>query len=134
MNIGFKKRQVGFLIQLVALTILLLSLHSYLLYHFANETMFLLPIWQIYCFHFIVTALFYTVINHRYSKGKIEIFNTFMIITFLKMFLAILFMLPLFLSTLENKQLDVFNFFIPYFLYLSFEVYSLTKFLQKNKG
>ena len=31
----------------------------------------------------------------------------------------------------ENKQPDVFNFFIPYFVYLFFEVFALSKFLQK---
>jgi hypothetical protein len=48
------------------------------------------------------------------------------------MTVAILFLLPLLLSDFENKQPDVFNFFIPYFLYLFFEVYSVTKFLQKT--
>jgi len=52
--------------------------------------------------------------------------------TLLKMILAIVFLLPVFLSETENKQPDVFNFFIPYFLYLFFEVYSLTTFLQKK--
>ena len=36
------------------------------------------------------------------------------------------------LSDFEDKQPDVFNFFIPYFLFLFFEVYSLTRFLQKK--
>ncbi|WP_045470700.1 hypothetical protein [Winogradskyella sp. PG-2] len=128
----FKKRQIVFLLQLIGITVVLFGVHSYLLHHFAKETIFFFPVWQIYAFHVFVTSIFYTIINYRFSSGKKDIFNLFMVLTFLKMVLAILFLLPLFLSDLENKQPDVFNFFIPYFLYLFFEVFSLTKFLQKS--
>jgi len=127
----FKKRQGIFLLQLIAVTAILYGIHSYLLYHFAKEITFFFPVWQIYAFHVVITLLFYSIINYRYSTGKKEIFNLFMILTFLKMFLAILFLLPLLLSDFENKQPDVFNFFIPYFLFLFFEVFSITRFLQK---
>ena len=128
----FKKRQVVFLLQLLGVSVLLFAIHSYLLYHFAQEVNFFFPVWQIYAFHLFVTLLFYTIINYRFSSGKKDIFNLFMVLTFLKMILAILFLLPLLLSDFENKQPDVFNFFIPYFLYLFFEVFALTRFLQKS--
>ncbi|MBT8245489.1 MAG: hypothetical protein HKP48_03105 [Winogradskyella sp.] len=128
---AFKKRQISFLFQLIAVTAVLLGLHMYLLSYFAEKIDFFFPVWHIYVFHFLVTALFYTIINYRFSSGKTNVFNLFMGLTFLKMILAILFLLPLLLSEFENKQPDVFNFFIPYFMYLFFEVYSLTKFLQK---
>lgn len=128
----FKKRQILFLLQLVGVSIVLFAVHSYLLYHFAKDVSFFFPLWQIYVFHVFITSIFYTVINYRFSSGKKDIFNLFMVLTFLKMVLAILFLLPLFLSDLENKQPDVFNFFIPYFLYLFFEVFALTRFLQKS--
>lgn len=127
----FKKRQLAFLLQLIGITAVLFAIHSYLLYHFAQDLKLYFPVWQIYTFHLIVTLAMYTAINYRYSSGKKDIFNLFMILTFLKMALAIIFLLPLILSTFENKQPDVFNFFIPYFLYLFFEVFALTKFLQK---
>ena len=127
----FKKRQIMFLLQLIGVSILLFAIHSYLMYHFAKETTFFFPLWQIYTFHLIITLTLYTIINFRFSNGKKDIFNLFMVMTFFKMAFAILFLLPLILSDLENKQPDVFNFFIPYFLYLFFEVFSLTKFLQK---
>ncbi len=127
----FKKRQLTFVLQLVGVTIILFAIHSYLLYHFAKNITFFFPIWQVYAFHMVITLLFYSIINYKYSSGQKEIFNLFMILTFIKMFLAILFLLPLLLSDFENKQPDVFNFFIPYFLYLFFEVFALTRFLQK---
>lgn len=128
---GFKKRQISFLIQLVAVTAVLLGMHTYLLSYFAETITFFFPVWHIYVFHFIVTGIFYSIINYRFSSGKTQVFNLFMGMTLLKMILAILFLLPLLLSDFENKQPDVFNFFIPYFMYLFFEVYALTKFLQK---
>lgn len=128
----FKSRQISFIIQNVVFTIVLYVAHRYLLSYFAENMSFFFPVWQIYMFHFIITTALYTIINYKYSKGKTDIFNTFMLSTFLKMVLAILFLLPLLLSEMDNKQPDVFNFFIPYFLYLFFEVFSLTKFLNKR--
>ncbi|MGK0459149.1 MAG: hypothetical protein ACJAVE_002136 [Polaribacter sp.] len=131
MNPEFIKRQAIFLIQLLVVSILIFGIHSYLVHHFAKEMAFFFPVWQIYTFHFITTALLYGVINYKYSQGKTDVFNFFMGGTLLKMILAIIFLSPLLLSEFENKQPDVFNFFITYFLYLGFEVYSITKFLQK---
>ncbi len=128
----FKKRQVEFLLQLIGVSALLFATHSYLLYHFANEVTLFFPIWQIYTFHLIITLVLYTIINYRFSSGKKDVFNLFMVMTIIKMVLAILFLLPLILSSVENMQPDIFNFFIPYFLYLFFEVFTLTKFLQKS--
>lgn len=132
MNEIFKKRQTSFIIQLVVVSALLFGIHSYFLHYFAGETSFFFPVWQVYVFHIIVTFLLFTVINYKYSKGQTQIFNTFMASTFLKMILAIFFLLPLLMSDFENKQPDVFNFFIPYFLFLFFEVYTLTAFLSKS--
>ena len=128
---AFKKRQMAFLLQLIGVSALVFGIHSYLTYYFAKEIIFFFPVWQIYTFHFIVTLSLYTIVNYRFSLGKTEVFSVFMIMTILKMTLAILFLLPLILSEFENKIPDVFNFFIPYFLYLFFEVFALTKFLQK---
>ncbi len=132
MNSLFKTRQVNFLLQITILTLVLWGIHSYLLSYFGSELKLFFPIWQIYVFHFAITMLLYTIINYRYSNGKTEIFNLFMGSTFMKMILAIVFLLPLLLSDFDKKQPDVFNFFIPYFLYLFFEVFSITTFLQKK--
>ncbi|MGJ8591408.1 MAG: hypothetical protein ACSHXF_02600 [Aquaticitalea sp.] len=132
MTSEFKTRQQNFLFQIVILTLVLWGIHSYLLSYFDESLELFFPVWQIYVFHFAITTLFYTIINYRYSSGKTDIFNLFMGSTFVKMILSIVFLLPLLLSDLEKKQPDVFNFFIPYFLYLFFEVYSITTFLQKK--
>ena len=132
MNKAFQTRQLIFLLQILVLSLVLFGIHSYLLFYFGSELKLFFPVWQIYVFHFAITTLLYTLINYRFSVGQTDVFVLFMGSTIFKMFLSILFLLPLILSDFERKQPDVFNFFIPYFLYLSFEVYAITKFLQKS--
>ncbi|WP_027126215.1 hypothetical protein [Gelidibacter mesophilus] len=132
MNPTFLKRELNFLLLITVLSLVLYGIHSYLLSYFGTELKLFFPVWQIYVFHFSVTTLLYTVVNYKFSTGKTDVFILFMASTFIKMFLSILFLLPIILSDFEKKQPDIFNFFIPYFLYLAFEVYSITKFLQKS--
>ena len=129
---GFKKRQTTFLIQLFGLSVILYGVHAYLMYYFGKGIDLFFPTWQIYIFHFLTVFIIYSLINYKFSLGKKNILNLFLICTILKMVLVIVFLLPLLISNLENKQPDVFNFFTTYFLYLSFEVYSLSIFLQKK--
>ena len=131
MNILFKKRQSSFSIKLVLFAIVMYLMHSYILHYFADQTFFF-PLWHIYVFHSIITLLLYGIINYKHAIGKTEVFNTFMLSTLLKMIIAILFLLPLLLSDLENKQADVYNFFIPYFFFLAFEVYFISSLLNEN--
>lgn len=132
MTADFQKRQLNFLLLIIVLSLVLYGIHSYLLSYFGTELKLFFPVWQIYVFHFAVTTLLYTIVNYKFSTGKTDIFILFMGSTFVKMFLAILFLLPIILSDFEKKQPDIFNFFIPYFIYLAFEVYTITRFLQKS--
>ena len=127
---AFKKRQVLFLLQLIGLTLVLFITQSYLHHYFSNSNALFFPIWQVYAFHVFVTTALYGIINYKYSFGQKAIFNLFMGMTLLKMILSILFLLPLFLSDFEAKRADIFNFFVPYFFFLFFEIFSLTKLLQ----
>ncbi|RPD93415.1 hypothetical protein EGM88_13005 [Aureibaculum marinum] len=131
MNTIFKKRQSSFLITLVSFALILFAIHSYIAHYFVNVTFFF-PIWQIYAFHCFVTFIVYSIINYKHSQGKSEIFNIFLVSTLLKMIIALLFLLPLLLSDIENKKPDVFNFFIPYFCFLAFEVYCITSLLKEK--
>src|SRR5690554_410043 len=102
MNPVFISRQLSFLAQNVAITLVLLGLHSYLLSHFGTMT-YMIPIWQVYVFHFAVTTLVYSVINYQYSRGKTEIFTLFMGFTLLKMILAIVFRSEEHTSELQSR-------------------------------
>lgn len=129
---AFKQREFKFLGLLTAITIILLGIHYYIYTYFLDSIELMLPIWTVYAFHFVVVVLIYSFINYKYTSGGTEIFNLFMILTFLKMILAVVFLLPVLLSALENKAPDVLNFFIPYFIYLGLEVWTVTKFLQQK--
>ncbi len=131
MNDIFKKRETNFLIQLLSLSALLFGIHFYLNFHFANNVDLFFPLWHIYVFHIITIIIIYTLINYRDSIGKTEVFNAFILGMLLKMILALVFLLPWILSKPEQKGVDLANFFIPYFLFLTFEVYSVVKILQK---
>ena len=133
MNNLFFKRETSFLIQLLAFSTLLFGIHSYINHHFVKDVLLFFPLWHIYLFHVVTVLIIYTLINYRYSIGKTEVFNTFMLGMLLKMILVMVFLLPWILSKPEQKGYDLANFFIPYFLLLGFEVYSVTKFLSKNR-
>lgn len=134
MNKLFKKREVDFLIQLTTLSLMLFGAHSYLNYHFATDIILFFPLWHIYLFHTATVLAIYTFINYRDSIGKTDVFNVFMLGTLLKMIFIIIFLLPWFFSDTEQKGFDLANFFVPYFAFLTFEMYSLTKVLQKSSN
>ena len=132
---GYKdiiKTQLIFFSKLLVLSLILFGVHYYILYSFFNEIVFELPLALIYGVHFVLVYSIYTIVNYRYSRGKTEIFNIFMGGTLLKMCLIIVFLLPVILSEQKNKIPDVLNFFLPYFVFLGFEVYSIFSFLQKK--
>jgi hypothetical protein len=126
----FSNTQVEFIVQLIFISLVLFGVHSYLAHYFLHTTALFFPLWHIYLFHFFVTIILFSVLNYKYKSGQKNIFNFFMGLTLLKMILAILFLLPLLVSDFEYKQADVFNFFIPYFLFLSFEIFSVLKILK----
>lgn len=132
MNEVFKKRQLSFLLKLGLLTLIVAGVHLYLFESFFSDMGLFFPIWQIYVFHFITVLLIYSVINYRFSNGNTIVFNYFMIGTLIKMILAFLFLLPFLLSDFESKKPDVINFFMPYFIFLAFEVFSVNFFLNKQ--
>ena len=132
MNSLFKKRESNFLTQLIALSVLLFGIHLYLIFYFAKDVLLFFPLWHIYLFHIITVAIIYSLINYRESIGKTEVFNTFILGMLLKMILTIVFLLPWILSKPDQKGFDLANFFIPYFLFLGFEVFFVTKIIQKK--
>ncbi len=131
MNETFTQRQLPFLLRLAVLSLVFFGAHTLIVYYWYPETPLFYPLWIIYAFHFVTVLVIYTIINLRVARGKKKIFYTFMVFTFLKMALAIVFLLPLLFSEIKEKQADVFNFFIPYFLFLAVEVYAITRFLKK---
>lgn len=132
MNEAFLKRQGLFLIKLLGLGGILLLLHTHLVDSISTVDGFIIPLWKIYLFHTITVLAVYSIINFRFSNGQTSVFNSFILLMVAKMFLVILFLLPLFLSKSTDKVFEAINFFIPYFIFLAFEVYSINTFLAQK--
>jgi hypothetical protein len=124
------KSILNFILKLLVLSIVLFAIHYYILVQFF-EVNLLLPLWLIYTFNATLVFIVISVIKF-YSKNKDkDLLKYFLGLSFIKMVLVIILLLPLFLKKSDHTQLEVFNFFIPYFLFLAFEIFSLNKFLQK---
>ncbi len=132
MNSLFLKREVIFLVLLLLFTLLLFGIHWYISFHFIEEVKLIIPLYAIYGFHFITVLIVYTIVNYKHATGKTQIFPLFMGATLFKMILCIVFLLPVLLKPNENATLEVFNFFIPYFLFLAFEIINITLFLKEK--
>ena len=130
MNRVFIKREAGFLVQLITLSLVLFCTHSYLNYHFASDILFFFPLWHIYVFQTATVFVIYTFINYRDAVAKKGVFNTFMLGMLLKMVLSLIFLLPWLLLKPQQQGFDLANFFITYFAFLTFEVCSVTKVIK----
>jgi hypothetical protein len=128
----FLKSQFQIIVQSVLIALILFFIHNTLLNKLFPKAILIVPLYQIYLFHFVVTSTIIFIVIYKKHQGNENVFNLFVLFTLLKMLLVVIFLLPVFLSDVKNKNYDVFNFFMPYFIYLTFEVYSITKLLQKQ--
>ena len=125
------KEAASFIIKLFIFTLFLFGIHFYILSQFFEGTLYF-PIWAIYTFNAVLVFLVFIIITYKSKQGSKKMYQLFLGLTILKMFLAIVFLLPLFLGKSNHAQLEVINFFIPYFVFLGFEIFSLNNFLQKS--
>jgi len=113
------------LINTIVFSLALFGLHKYIQHFFFREIKLFHPIYSIYLFLFIsLMLLFYIIIKSALKKPD-TIFTTFAVGSFAKSVVAILFFLPLLKIKDENLNHTVFNFFIPYFLFLFFEIHQI---------
>lgn len=131
-NKKFIEREGVFFAALVVFSIIIFGLHSYLFSHFFEDTIVTISLWSIYTFHFITVFLVFTIANFVAERNIGHVFVVFMGATLLKMVLAIVFLLPVLLKEVPNATADVLNFFIPYFVFLAFEVVSVVLLMKRK--
>lgn len=119
-----------FLFYLAIFAVVLFGIHFYLISNFFDGNLYF-PIWSIYSFNAILVLIVYSLLSYLSKKGSKKIFYSFLALTITKMILAVGFLSPLFFGKSAHSQLEVINFFIPYFMFLTFEILSINKFLQK---
>lgn len=122
-----------FLVKWIGFTALLFGIHLYVFAVLFPDTILYFPLWIIYLFNAGLVLLVFLIIRVQLARGYTKTYNLFLILTISKMALAIVFLLPLFAGKAENAVVDVTNFFIPYFLFLVFEIFQLNIFFKKEE-
>lgn len=126
------KNLPNFLWQLLVFAAVLFGIHYYIFFTFFEGMPLYFPLWTIYAFNTLLVIVMYSVILYKVIKENKNAYMLFLTLTMVKMVLAIIFLVPLFGGKAQHPQAEVFNFFIPYFLFLAFEIYAINKFLQKR--
>lgn len=125
----FFKKLGLFSLALLVFCLMLLGMHYYLHAQFFNTDL-RIPIWSIYLFNAALVFIVFTALAYRFAIGKKEFFGWFMGATLIKMLLSVVFLLPVLINPPDTATQEVLNFFIPYFLFLAFELVCITQFLK----
>ncbi len=127
MSNSTQKHVTNIIINTSIYTLVLFGLHKYVQHFFFSEVELFHPIYSIYLFLFLSLIVLFYFINKVAIKKPETIFTTFAIGSLVKSAIAILFFIPLLKIKPTNLNHTVFNFFIPYFLFLIFEIYQIIK-------
>lgn len=127
-----KKEIKYLLLYLLGLSILLFCAQYLVQKNIFDSIVFYYKTPTIYIFHFTLTFLILlsliAVKNIYFEKTGFA----FMALSFLKMLASVIFLLPLIQSEKINYIPDVIAFFIPYFLFLLFEIFYSIKLLNSK--
>lgn len=121
-----KKLWITFVGLSVVLTVLLYLLHS----HIVSQNELIIPLSRIYIFNLLVNSMVYSSVYYTSQFAPDKVGYAFMAISVLKILASILFLTPLFYSENKELTLEVVNFFIPYFIFLTLEILFSLKVLQ----
>lgn len=119
---------------LLAVAVVLELIQAFIVDNLSDTYTFFYPVWKIYVFHFMIT---FSIFSLLYFVGKIMpqyIGYTFMGFILLKMVVAIVFLLPLIKMEEVSKIPDFSSFFIPYFIFLFFEIFLTMKILKESES
>lgn len=89
---------------------------------------------SIYLFHIILTGLTCTGLIAIYKIVPDKAGLGYLAMSVLKMFASIVFLIPLIKSGRENYIPDVFQFFIPFFLFLVYEMIFAVRLLNSSEN
>lgn len=125
-----KAQLVYFCSRLFGFTLILVLLH-YLINNFViTEIKVFYSLFSIYCFLFLATLLIYFLLVYIFNNFQDKTGLAFMGASLLKMFGAVVFLLPLLLSNTADAFANILSFFIPYFLFLIFETIFAVKLIN----
>ena len=114
-------KTVSFLKYLIPFTLLLFVAQHYGTVALSVNHDFFYATWGIYLFLFVSTLLIYVLLLFVDISFPDFTGFAFMVTTFVKMMVAVVFLIPLIQSDRTETNLDIATFFVPYFLFLLFE-------------
>lgn len=116
---------------LIIFTLILFLLQYWVRSIFLEGVEFYYGLSAIYAFHFISAFFVYGLVLLIYSRFPDSAGFGFIGAGFLKMLAAIVFLLPMLITDMENHFANVLSFFVPYFLYLIFETTFVVKLINR---
>lgn len=113
---------IHFLKFLLPFTLVFGFLQHYIVTKIFNKIDFLYKTFDIYLFNILVAIVLFTILLVINKKSPLKTGFAFMGANLVKMFLVVLFLIPLIQSdTISDKAFDMLTVIIPYFLFLIFE-------------
>lgn len=128
MNVSLK----SFLLKLVFLVLLLGAIHFFVVKLVLDGLDFFYPIFANYLFLFVLTSVIYGLVVYVNKHFSEYTGYTFMGGGLVKMFVSILYLLPLMLSDSKALKEELILFFLAYFSFLIFETIYVSKLLNSK--
>ncbi|WP_411556564.1 DUF6168 family protein [Lutibacter sp. TH_r2] len=127
------KNSIVFFLVILTVTISGYFLQNFIINNYFKHLTFAFTTFAIYSFHFTITVFLYLILLGISKLNADKLGFAFMYGTILKMAACILFFLFFPNKNLTAKNVDIFAFFIPYFLFLTIEtVFTIKLLSQKN--
>ncbi|WP_373057260.1 hypothetical protein [Zunongwangia sp. H14] len=126
-----KIKLLRFLKYFLPFTFLLMLLQYFIINYFVEEELYY-STWSIYTFHFLSTFIIYLLLLWIHENFPDKTGFVFMAAGLVKMFAAVLFLLPLLLAKVAHPFNNILAFFIPYFLFLIFETFFAVRLINSK--
>lgn len=125
-------RVVDFLKYFVPFSIVLFALQYFLMQSLSPKLIFFYSTWSIYLFNMAATFLIYLLLVFVNKNFSTYTGFAFLGTSFIRMMAAVVFLIPFIKSNAIDPIIDITTFFIPYFLFLLFEVYFTIRLINKG--
>lgn len=125
-----RRKLISGILIYIGLTLVLYTVQELIQSRIFEHIDFYYPLWSIYLFHSFFAALIYFCVKAVQGILPDNGGLAFLALSGFKMLGAIIFLVPLIQSEIQDPIPAVFGFFIPYFIYLGLEVIFVIKLLR----
>ena len=125
-------RVVDFLKFFIPFSIVLFATQFFVMQSLSENFTFFYSTWSIYVFNILATFIVYLLLIYINKNFSTYTGFTFLGTSLFRMMAAVVFLIPFIKSDIKNPIVDVSAFFVPYFLFLLFEVYFTIRLINKD--